>query len=409
MRIVVHDYGGYTFTAQLARELAGRGHDVLYLHAGFRTPKADMRALPSDPPTLRMEGVELGQAFRGGASLGRLVQERRYGGAVVQQVLAHDPQVVISANCPLDAQATIQRATQRHGAAFVFWVQDIYAFAVGRLLARRSRLAGRLIGARYARMERRILRASDAVVAITDDFLPVLRDWSVPAERTTVVENWAPLDEVPPLAKSNAWSREHGLADERVLLYAGTLGRKHDPKLLLALATRLPDARVVVVAEGVGTEWLRQHGADARNLVLLPLQPPARVAEVLASADVLIALLEHDAGAFSVPSKVLTYLSAGRPILGAIPAENLAARTVVDAGAGRVVDPADVEGFVGAARSLLDDPDARTSAADAARAYAVGSFAIGPITDRFEGILRDAVRRSDARGKPALGTQGTFR
>ena len=41
---------------------------------------------------------------------------------------------------------------------------------------------------------------------------------------------------------------------------------------------------------------------------------------MLASADVLVALLETDAGAFSVPSKVLTSLSAGRPILAAIPA-----------------------------------------------------------------------------------------
>ena len=55
--------------------------------------------------------------------------------------------------------------------------------------------------------------------------------------------------------------------------------------------------------------------------MLLPYQPFGRLSEVLASADVLVALLESDAGAYSVPSKVLTYLAAGRPILGAIPAE----------------------------------------------------------------------------------------
>ena len=38
----------------------------------------------------------------------------------------------------------------------------------------------------------------------------------------------------------------------QVLLYAGTLGRKHDPTLLTDLARALPDARVVVVAEGAG-------------------------------------------------------------------------------------------------------------------------------------------------------------
>ena len=32
MRVVVHDYVGYAFPAQLARALARRGHDVLFLH-----------------------------------------------------------------------------------------------------------------------------------------------------------------------------------------------------------------------------------------------------------------------------------------------------------------------------------------------------------------------------------------
>ena len=40
MRIVIHDYVGYPFTTQLARSLAGRGHDVLYLHGGGLRPRA---------------------------------------------------------------------------------------------------------------------------------------------------------------------------------------------------------------------------------------------------------------------------------------------------------------------------------------------------------------------------------
>ena len=67
MRIVIHDYGGYPFTAQLARSLAGRGHEVLYLN--------------------------------------RIVQ--------------HRPDVVLSVPSSLDAQAAAQRAAHANEAAFV--------------------------------------------------------------------------------------------------------------------------------------------------------------------------------------------------------------------------------------------------------------------------------------------------
>ena len=76
--------------------------------------------------------------------------------------------------------------------------------------------------------------------------------------------------------------------------------------------------------------------------------------DVLGSADVLVAILEADAGVFSVPSKVLSYFCAGRPVLLAVPRENLAAKIVVESGAGLVVEPSDVAGFCRAAQQLID-------------------------------------------------------
>ena len=47
---------------------------------------------------------------------------------------------------------------------------------------------------------------------------------------------------------------------------------------------------------------------------------------VLGSADVLVSILDRDAGVYCVPSKVLSYMCAGRAQLVAMPLENLAAR-----------------------------------------------------------------------------------
>lgn len=403
LRIVLHDHGGYPFAAQLARELATRGHHVLYLHAGgMREPRVAFETRKDEPPSFQMDGVGLRERLHRRAGPGRLLQERRYARALANRIRLFQPDIVLSGTGPLDAHSSAQRSAHAMGAAFVFWLQDVYSIAIDQFVGRRIPVVGRAISIPFALLERRLLHRSDAIVATSADFLPILHRWRIDAERISVVENWAPLDEVHPLPRRNRWAERNGLLASSVLLYAGTLGRKHDPRLLLALADELPDAVVVVVSDGVGTDLLRTIGQGRTNLILLPLQPAAEVAQMLATADVLVALLEHRAHLFSVPSKVLTYLAAGRPILAAMPAANLAARTIKLARAGMVVEPSDRVGFVAAARELLNDPDARVTAGQGARAYAEQAFDIGAITDEFERVFtraRGAVRLKSAHGR----------
>jgi glycosyltransferase involved in cell wall biosynthesis len=381
MRILVHDYLAYPFVVELGGELARRGHEVHLLHGGG--VRASRGAIGGAMDGLTITPVELHEPLRTRAGLGRLRQERRYGQALARQIEEIRPDVVLSVPSSLDGQKAALAAARSVGAGFVFWLQDIYSEAIGRLLARRIPGGGRLAAWRFAGLEGRLLREADAVVAISDDFRGHLERWGVEEARVHVQPNWAPLDAVRPGSKDNAWAREQGLDRGSVVLYAGTLGRKHDPGLLQLLAAELPDVTVVVVAEGAGVERLRASA----NLRLLPLQPAERLSEVLATADVLVALLEPDAGIFSVPSKVLTYLTAGRPILAAVPAANQAARAIGDANAGRVVEPGDPDDFVKAARELL----ASTGLGEAGRAYAERAFAIGPIADRFESVLAQGV------------------
>ncbi|CAM5683349.1 hypothetical protein SALBM311S_07147 [Streptomyces alboniger] len=111
--------------------------------------------------------------------------------------------------------------------------------------------------------------------------------------------------------------------------------------LLVRLAERLRDrgtpVRLVVVNDGPAVPVLREAAA-ARGveLTLLPFQPYERLPEVLGAGDLLVVLLAADAGEFWVPSKTLSYLCAGRPVLGLMPADNLASQLLHQAGSGRL-------------------------------------------------------------------------
>lgn len=393
-RVVVHDYTGHPFQVQLSRELARRGHSVLHAYsADFQTPKGDLEKRPTDPDTFEVAPIQLGRQFAKHTYLKRRFQEMEYARRAAGVFERYRPDVVISANTPTEAQGLLQRRMRRRGTSFVFWMQDIYSIAVERLLARRSRLLGRAIGWRYRQIEKATLRASEATVVISPDFESVLSGWGIENARVTTIPNWAPLGEISARPKDNSWSRTHGLADTPCFLYSGTLGLKHQPNLLTELARAVRPLPVAVISEGVGADWLAAErsrgGLD--NLRLLPFQNYDAMSEVFATADVLIAVLERDAGIFSVPSKILSYMCAERAILAAVPNENLSARIVAGSGAGIVVDPGDIQAFCRSGIELIGDVPRRNRHAKQAHEYARDHFDIRTITDRFEGVLATAL------------------
>ena len=303
------------------------------------------------------------------------------------------PDVVLSANAPLEVQRMLQAACCKRGIRFVPWIQDFYSIAVETLLGRKvNRTLGLLVGHYYRWLEKSILTECDQAIYITSDFVDHTVCWNLDVRKCHVIENWAPLDEIQPRPRDNPWAKRHGLLNKICLLYSGTLGHKHHPGLLLALAEAFRDdegVAIMCVAVGPGRAWLAAQCEARRlsNLMIMDLQPYSDLPDVLATGDVLIALLDREAGSFAVPSKVLSYLCVERPILLAAPNENLAARTVEHACAGLVIDPKDVHGFIAAARRLLKDPALRENLASNGRRYAEATFDIRAIAERFEHIL----------------------
>jgi putative colanic acid biosynthesis glycosyltransferase WcaI len=224
-----------------------------------------------------------------------------------------------------------------------------------------------------------------------------------------VVPNWAPLSEIRPAEKDNAWARQHGLNGKLVALYTGTLGLKHDPSLLLeaARAGAGLGIEVVVVSEGRGADWLEQRRRETglRNLVLLPFQPMELYSEVLAASDILLAMIEREAAGFSVPSKILSYLAAGRPVVASIAADNDAAATIRAADAGIVVEPGAAAAFTKAVLQLVSDDEQRRRLGRNARLFAERSFDVVAkaiaFEETFSAISRPRAQRASTAPSPS--------
>ena len=412
-RIAVHDYCGHPFQFDLSRELARRGHEVRHFFFAEDTgPKGNVQRSSNDPPSFSVKAISIGRPYSKQNLIGRYQADILYGKLAGQSISSFAPDVTISGNTPLDAQAAILEKVHRASSAFVFWMQDFYSLAAARILGRKMPVLGHAIGAYYKHLEAKMLRRSDGIVLISGDFEPALHRFGAQSNATEVIPNWGALPELPLRPKDTAWAKRHGLSDKFVFLYSGTLALKHDPEMLWALAERFehdPKVAVVVVASGVNFEVLKARCASQPkpNLVLLPLQPMEVFPDVLGSADAFIALLENDAGPFSVPSKVLNYLCAGRPVLLSAPVDNLAVRVVEEAAAGICVPAEDRDSFMQAAVRLRNESQTCLKLGRAGRAYAERAFNISAIADRFEGIFTRAIVRHHGRELPLCGAGRT--
>lgn len=395
MHILIHDYAGHPFTVQLSRGLAASGHRVT--HAYFSAdagPKGQMSHTEDDPDTLTLQPIGADIDYSKTNLFKRRAGDIAYGKRIAQLVTDTDFDIVMSGNTPTETQDLLVRACTRAGVPFVYWCQDFYSIATSRLLREKLPVLGSLVGAWYRFLERRQMQRAAHVLHITEEFCKQTDRWGIGRDKVSVIPNWGVLAEIDVMPRDNAWSRAQDLPDGPRLIYSGTLALKHNPELLHALARGTPEAEVLVVSTGVGADMLRGKAAAGAvgNLRVLPLQPFEDFPQVLGAADVLLAVIERSAGEFSVPSKTLSYLCAGRPIVLAAPRDNLAAQIVAQTGAGTVVDPEDIDGFVAAVGHYVQNPDRAEAAGKAGRAYAETHFELSGIVQRFEDLFTHAIK-----------------
>lgn len=401
MNILIHDYCGHPFQVELSRALAGRGHNVLHLYSStFQTPKGDVVKRADDPLTFNIKGIGLVEEFKKYSYIKRFFQEKTYTKILLAEIKDFNPDVIICANTPILTCHQIIKYAKSNEKKFILWLQDFLSIGISKIFRKKYLLLGYWVGRYFSFFENSNFINSHAIVVITDDFKTILLKSNVPPDKVFTIPNWAPLNEIKLREKNNPWSQSHNLVNKFCILYSGTLGLKHNPEILIAIADHyrsIDNVRVVVISEGQGAEYLikRRDELCLNNMIILNFQPYREFSNVLASADILIAILEKDAGIFSVPSKVLSYHCAGKPIVLSVPKYNLASKIILEAKSGVVCDPDDIECLITSIDKFMNDNTLRSQIGSNSRKYAEKYFDIQKIADYFENVFNFVLRSTD--------------
>jgi glycosyltransferase involved in cell wall biosynthesis len=214
----------------------------------------------------------------------------------------------------------------------------------------------------YRRMERRWVRAVDAVVTVNDPIADHLVDaWALP-ERPTVLLNCQPRWE-PPAPRPDHIRELTGIPrGRRIVLFLGRLGRERGLDEAAEAVLELPDAALVLVGFGPWADRLRARDRDprfaGRHFTLPPVHPDA-VPAWTASADVSVIAVPANSlnQRLSTPNKFWESLTAGTPVVVGRDLEVM--REIVERErVGAVADPADPADLARALGELLGDAEA---------------------------------------------------
>jgi glycosyltransferase involved in cell wall biosynthesis len=318
--------------------------------------------------------------------------EVEYADHINNIIKEQKPDIVISANTPLFAQRLLVQMCRKSNTRFIYWCQDIHSIAIRNILKKKLSFIGLAASSVFKYLEVSLLKQSDHIISIADEFNEVFKKWGIPANKLSAINNWAPIEEITLHPKCNTWAQQLNICDKTAIIYSGTLGLKHDPFLIIQAAQKFssnPDVIFIIISNGIGAELIKKESKrlDLNNILVLDFQEYSDLPLVLSSADILMSILEKDAAQYSVPSKVLTYLCSQRPVVLSVISSNLSARILADADAGICTDSGDSRSFINAIETLINNKELRDRLGANGRRYAEQNFKIGNIAKKFTDVF----------------------
>ncbi|MBU2167323.1 MAG: glycosyltransferase family 4 protein [Alphaproteobacteria bacterium] len=316
-----------------------------------------------------------------------------YSVALFAEVLRVRPDVVTASTFPPIAAAwSASLAARLAGAKFVYHLQDIHPevsqISGGRL--------GRGVAMRLLRwMDNQTLRRSDAIIVLSQDMAETLAARELGDLPLHVINNFS-LDlagdtrAAPPEALCKA-------PGKRRIIFAGNLGRFQNLDLLAEGVSQVlahePDLELLFLGDGVMVADLKRRWGRNPQIRFADFLPFEQARELIRDSDVGLVSLSPGIYRVAFPSKVMTYLGLGVPILALVEPQSQLARSLAASGLGAFPETGAPEAVAAALEGLL----AQGIRSEAVSDWYEANAGFDRVTAQWKQILADFVRPSGRR------------
>lgn len=213
-------------------------------------------------------------------------------------------------------------------------------------------------------------------------------------ERVLVVPNWVDTHAIKPGPRDNGFRMILGLQNHFIVSFAGIMGYSQDLETVLKCARILinhPDIAFLLVGDGVEKKNLitMAETMHLNNVHFLPIQPKDKYPEVLGASDLCLVTLRREVQTPVVPSKILSIMAAGRPVLAGLPLEGDAPRLIRDARCGLCIPPGEPEAMAQSVLKFYQEPALREEMGVNGRQYAETHLSLDSCVVRLERHLQE--------------------
>ena len=385
---------------ELAEELSRMGHQVTVAAGYPHHPHG--RLFPGY--RLNLVSVEQSNGFRllrgwhvihpnPSLIIRSLIMISQCASYVISSLKAPRPDIVISFDgYPLLGPLTSALIARHCRAKLVSVIYDLYpdiAVELGKL-----KNPGLIKFAQ--KLELLTYRNSQRIVTLSEGLRQTLiREKNINAHKVTVIPVWLDADDVRPLPRDNSWRVQMNIPLEKfVVLYAGTIGLVAGAEVLVLAAQHLSaqkDILFLLVGDGYGKEQVQDQAGKLglSNVRFLPFQDRAILSEVQATADVSVVTLAPGRGRTSVPSKVLGYMAAARPVVAAVDENCDTAALIRQAGCGVVVNPGNGLALAEGVLYYYRESKKRKKAGEQGRAFYLKHFEKKVVIQSYQDLLME--------------------
>ena len=358
MKVLINDYSGHPFPFELSQHLSKKYKTIHSYAQYFETPKANFKN-NSQNRNLKIFPIKINKKFKKDNFFSRRSNDILYGKKVIKLIEDQNPTIVVCSQVPLDPLINIIILCKQKNIKTIFWIQDIYSLAIGKILNKKIPIIGKLIGKYYYYKEKKCEHLSDKIVVISSDFKKFLDKKSL--KKTSIVENWSPIIK-PKISKIKFYKKKFNPLKKFCFIYSGTLGYKHNSELFLKIAKRFPETIIIISSAGkFALELKKISQNECPNIKVVNWINYKDLSSFLSIADAFIVTMNKNASTFSVPSKIYAYFVIGKPILGSMPFENLGSKKIKQFKAGYISKPQNVQHFMDNCKKIINNKKLRDS------------------------------------------------
>lgn len=209
-------------------------------------------------------------------------------------------------------------AKKRFGSPVFLWLQDLWPES----LIATGYIKNKYILMAVSKLVKWIYDRCDLILAQSKEF--ILRVQSITDTKTVYFPNSFKKDE----GNGNGFVLPQDVCEQLkgkfVVLFAGNLGRAQSLETVVEAASALVEKKDIVfvfVGDGSLKPWLHEEVKvkGLTNIILLGRFPMEAMASFYAIADILLVSLRNDPVVNStIPSKIQSYMSSGKPIVGVL-------------------------------------------------------------------------------------------